>query len=394
MLFLNHRRIYRNRQTGQCSTWLYDVLPKKLTVEDSYQVKVYLRTYNTLFSEIEVVPWEETLSAAERELMQTPARVTKENYAEFGKHVAQVLEAVVEETWSPTKFHVVAHSSGEDSRLLSATIRKIYGRRGPSWLGNLLFYCAEWEYPTFLEVMRYEGWEPRHQAVYRKSVDPSYYWEEALDFKNVWKALNGPRGFIRNVYYYPIRAAQRAGVLPEDSDDIQLLTMRGVMLPAKLKSVGPLPKMAERWYSRCQESIIPEGVADVLFLPLSYDIIRTIIASTHTEGMHWPDVALASLDPELLKFPNLNVGKNAFKEHAHRRIADKLFDKAKDDYRNSWYGQNVCPEALEIATPYERYFAWWSRWNAAAICEHLLEEGYDLSVIRRARRRRRRRRPS
>jgi len=50
-------------------------------------------------------------------------------------------------------------------------------------------------------------------------------------------------------------------------------------------------------------------------------------------------------------------------------------------YSLTWYGMMIWPEAREDPTgKILGYHPWWGAWTAAALCEALLAEGYELNV--------------
>ncbi|GAH77103.1 unnamed protein product, partial [marine sediment metagenome] len=54
--------------------------------------------------------------------------------------IANAIASVIERSWDPGQFHLVLHSSGYDSRIISKTIVNLRDKYGESWLGDVLFF--------------------------------------------------------------------------------------------------------------------------------------------------------------------------------------------------------------------------------------------------------------
>jgi len=365
--------------TGRTSQRFLEVLSpgEPIGLDASYFLPLDLEpnqtgSFDTLFHEIEVVPMLETLDKEAIELMNLEPGTRFMSREELLDASLALLEKVIETNWSSTKVHFVAHSSGWDSRLISALIRRIYERRGSSWLGEVIFSCCGTESPGFRAIMEYEGWEPSRYAAFEDLED---FCDFELDLSQVWRWANGPMLFARSPKTYMIRRLQEAGRLPPE-DQIQAWsgygTNSGVHAYANAREGNRIEERYGVVY-RHHESLDFYPASEEI-LPFShYDVLRLGVESSCRLGSDRRTQMLERFDPELFALPKLV---------SHwPNLQAKRMEKMQADYLASWYGRNVQPRAIEvISSATSGYCTWWSYWTAAGLVEHLLNGGYDIQV--------------
>ncbi len=196
----------------QASVDFYRVCPAELTVNPNYALTAFHHGQGgpTLFREVRRAPWRNRIQFEVQGLIDAPAGGKVESEEAFAHRILNALAFVVYNTWNTTKYHIVMHSSGYDSRLLSLVIKKLHTRFGDDWLGKIHFVCHEWEWPVFEQVMQYEGWPEDTYTSYRKEADPHEDWNAAITL-DAWRGINGPRGLPFCPIYTSVTDLLRGG---------------------------------------------------------------------------------------------------------------------------------------------------------------------------------------
>jgi len=363
---LQRAKWFRNRATGAISHKLAEVLPHKLTVRRDFDF-----TTATMFDEVEIVPFEETLNSAERALRTAKERGDRMELDQYLRAYEDVLTAAIEAAWNPAKFKIVLHSSGWDTRITSALVRDIYERRGDDWLGDVLFACFGGEGPAFRAVMQREGWGGWQHF---NHVDYGAYFDRCTDFEAVGAHVNHLQSFALDFYYVMVRELQRLGLVPEDDVEIQIWT--GYWGTYMDRGTGG--KKFMDWLERLYHSHQVLGlytVDDAQDAFGDYRFIRFVLENRAPIGGSVRKAWLTWHDPELSAIERTQPRDHTPPVPAH------LVQRTVDDYRRSWYGQHVAPgaESCASATPIHNR-PWWMWWTRAAMCEHLLRQGYELTT--------------
>lgn len=120
--------------------------------------------------------------------------------------LAEAIERSIDEAWNPTQFNLVFHSNGYDSRVMSHFLRRAY-LKNP---GMILFVCFPPEGESFLNIMKFEGWEPDQYMTYDIQKQAGIW-----DFGTLWQKVNG----CSNIPWNKTRAAldylKVKGIIPE-----------------------------------------------------------------------------------------------------------------------------------------------------------------------------------
>jgi len=137
------------------------------------------------------------------------------------KHINKLLSVLIqniENKWDSNKIHVLPHSSGYDSRLMSCAIKSLAKKNGTDWMGETYFICFQPEIKQFLDIMRYEGWLENHIITIKPDAPQLDYHAEGMKFENMMK-IKYPHRFICRCFDFLLnREIDRLG------GDIQLIS--------------------------------------------------------------------------------------------------------------------------------------------------------------------------
>ncbi len=348
-MFLPHDRVFES-SLGR-STRLVDVVPQTATIRKDLCTLTQDRTL-TMFNEVRRVPPEEAWTQVKRKQVR---KVTFLNatFKAFLKAIA--------DNWKPEKFHLVLHSAGYDSRILSTGIKTLYMKKGADWLGKVLFAEVNEESEPFKEIMQVEGWSENQYAVVPRA--------DSLDFKNAWKHLNGISNYPVNFWQEPIEWLQEHGLAPSD-EGLQCWSALG-----GTESVGALTKgiawLLSYLYWGCDTYTMPLK-SEWVFPFQSLNFLQTLRKYGLKQAPQYRPMLLERFAPKLQKtVPH-------YQAPYYWKLSETALAQLRKDYAASWYGRMVAPD-----TPQEEYvcFSWyWVHWSTASFCEHLRETGHDIKV--------------
>ena len=375
----------------QTSVDFYRVCPQVLTVDPKHTVLAFHASHDgpTLFREVRRVSWRDRIQPELQELMDAPAGGKTESEEALASRLLNALAYVVYNTWDPDKYHVIMHSSGYDSRLLSLIIKKLLGRFGEAWLGKMHFVGQEWETPGFLKAMHHEEWPESSYTAYQVDKDPHEYWEAAISL-DAWRGMNSPRGIPFCPLYTGIADLMRQKHFGDvRSSDMQMYSMLCAPSDHGASSVDEHGNKANDvvgffdWWFTTQAAHTWPPIRDLILPYTSLAFNHAVLSSEVRWGRSLPRKVLTATDPVLGSFPNMfNPLKdfNRCRREPHRFLSKRLMERAIDIYENTWYGQHVAPVATLTPTTEMYYHKWWSRWTSAIICERLILRGRELRV--------------
>ncbi len=278
----------------------------------------------------------------------------------------ETVKAVIAAAWRPDAFHLVFHSSGYDSRIISAAIQQLLGENGPEWLGKgLLFLSNRWEAANFRAIMRAAGWEEQYYAAYDEGPDDEHF---ALGLEDIWQFA--PLPIPGNLWHYLPKWARSKGLLPDSGIQSFCGLWANEAWGAFLSVPNPWVGFAETWYGwNCMAALpidaewqefplVATGVLDVLtrIVPSSGNEMRKAVAEY---GM-----------PEARQFPNPGL------DDRKHPLSDRLRRELDERYRATAFGQVVQwipPTNSEFSTE-------WGRYSTAILVERLCEGGIDVKV--------------
>jgi hypothetical protein len=278
---------------------------------------------------------------------------------QFLDGVIRELEAFVEDRWND-QFHMVFHSSGIDSRIVSKIIHRLYKKNGPEWLGEVLFVCFGPECDEFMKIMEYEGWRRDQYFPCQNMLGACLYFEDAHNW------LNGP-----------CQNALGLAVLEQIAVDISLAPPEYQLwsgyganeLFVAASGRGSLEARMRKEYR--SEASVGRYRRRALYPFRAHNVLCHVATSECRMGGSLRTAVLRRLDPKLLEFENVQW-RNAM------LVPAKLRAISIKSYEGSWYAENIKPLHIENTTWRVMVRQWWRDWSAAAICQHLLREGYEL----------------
>jgi hypothetical protein len=365
----NRERVYRNTLTGKQSTRIMDLLDRDVTVRKNYVVpRNESGNRHTLFKNIEIVPALETLSPEAKALLTRKAGTSPWSTQTYLSTLKKALVKFVSESWSQDKFHLIFHSSGYDSRVMSWAIRQ---GTTESQRTNVLFACFGAEAETAKQILLYEGW-PEDQFVGITDFDG--YYERLLTFSGAWRMINGAALGIFNLNYGLSWLLEDLGLIPSDENAIQQWSGFGsdYLLAGANNRAG---NFLQQQFLRVRNTPISMSffkAREVAYPYFSLDVLRMAIVSAARLGYRYRMPLLRTIDKKLAAFPRVDAKLPP--------IPPSLMESCVVEYGKSWYGKNVRLGAADQSDQIGSYNPWWSYWTAAAFCEHLLQEGYRLSV--------------
>lgn len=390
MAFMRWKTLYRCRESGLISEDFVSLLPKRLRLDPNFVTRHFQRPetrqrtfttifkdYNTLFKEVIIVPADEAITPGMRSVFDAKIGSCKMNKEQLFTALKQKLRDIVFLNWKTDYSHAILHSSGLDSKMLSWTIRSLYQKYGNRWLGSVLFLCSKFEGSEFKKIMSYEDWKESQFLIVDEDVeDTEYFADSLLDFENAWQEVGGPGAmdYPTNVFWYLPKRAKSKGLLPEH---FQLWTGywgTAVIIAASEPEGGKgVEKDFKTWYPSLLLARSYKG--DEVIMPFTdEDYVRLIVESSLRLGAEIRPQLLASMDKHLAQFLNMN------EPHVRpKRIANWILEHILKDYRKSWYGRKVHPEAI-WEKPTDDFQLFWGHWSAASLCEYLLENTYKIEV--------------
>lgn len=335
----------------------------------------------TPFHEIDVVPHNEVQRNFLREWDATSdyygVMEDKQLFCQFYMHV---IKDAIESVWKSDKFHVFAVSSGYDSRCITMAIKELAEERGEEWLGRILFFESAGEGDALKQIMEIEGWgKDQYLSCYHGS--PSEYHSHSFDFKKAWKRLNGYISYPINVWWTPFQWLQDQGILPEDDNELQCFTMYGANETTRAcKHLHQTPEFYFWWHYYHMLSMFPlkgemihpcYNAYVIKYLHANREYIKNV-----SDALSVCSVVAPTLYPELERVKRL--GTKDVKLRGYLNPSAEIIRRTEDDYRMSWYGNRVHPEAKPCNDI--EYRDWWGHWALASFCERLRKEGKEINV--------------
>lgn len=278
------------------------------------------------------------------------------------------LEAIgraVELEWDPSKFNLVYHSSGYDSRIISHFLCKSYKRRP----GPILFVCIEPEGDQFKKIMKYQGWDESQWAIYDKFANP---FNLLFNFNTVWKGFNRPSKFPMNMSTTCIEYLQILEKVPMDLSRVVLWT--GLHMNELFKSPRTLAQTIRRRYSHDWHTVWGPTCSAIIAPILSIQSLRAIFSKPRRERFRNQKGAVEMLDPGLA-----NIGN--WRPVPERPIPPLVSNRMIEDFKSSYYYRFIkqVPIPENITNSYFKgNWAFWRIWTFASLVEHLVESGVDV----------------
>jgi len=281
--------------------------------------------------------------------------------------------------WDSSKFHIIQHSSGFDSRLVSVALVKLRKVYGWDWIGDILFIEASGEHGPFRQIMKAQKWKPGQYRVYNWTAKPREHHARSFEFKSAWRKLNGYCAYPTNLNYDPFEWLRERGLIPEASQ-CQIVTGYGANeVGSWVKWRGGIKAYLDFIYYHSL-SHFPLWGGEQVWLHPFYHIpyIKTWIKHSLGKPSEYRKLVLRHIAPKLSRIKP--VSKRRKHKLGYRVVSKRILAQCVEDYGKSWFAREVKPEIEPVAKI--NYHPWWFYWSLASFCEWLLEQGHEIEVER------------
>jgi hypothetical protein len=376
-------RKYRNKKTGFCSFLLEKVATNTdyVTLNPGYlgQVKE-MRNSKTLFKEIEIIKPTELVPDSINSILFARASTFEPKPDKIAREIIYGLADSIEKGWNSSKFHIMFHSSGYDSRILSGILSELSKKNGESWLGKILFICHQPEGQLFEKIMEFEGWKPTQYIVYSKNSSPAEYRSGLLNFTSCWKWANDAQPPV-SIVGHIVEELIHDGVINNESP-IQLISgsYGSETLDPKYtinynNFINDLLQI--HYYHRYSAgfSSLLHFFGDFIMPFVSMDALLLALKAKPIHDIR--QLILKEISPQLLEIERYS---GPIRNHdPYRNLSLKSQQLIEKEYRNSWYVKHVC---LSVVKPPSTTFTqqWWSSYTAASLCEHLINKKVPINT--------------
>lgn len=367
----DYRRLYRNSITGQVSDKIYDFNVDELTFNNKYCYRASGASLQTPFKEITVVPYEEVLPSYWFDLMKVKPRTKKVTLDSFMDGFKDALMKFIDKNWASDKFHFVLHSSGWDSRILSAVLRELYEKRGREGFGRFVFVCWGAEIPEFRKIMRRKGWS-RNDYLLLSQFDDAYY-SYFFDFKNACKYLNGPSSFPLNEIYWALDVLKRNKKINASNEETEFWFAHHfniVFQELVGRKRNTIKEFLDRNYYDLATNYLSSMPCKVVSPLDGWEPMKHIIESDIKPQRMLREKIAKRLNPELSDIPRVRIPRRQL-------IPERYLKQIKRDYDASWYGRNI-RQGLEVH-PLLEHDLFWVHWSTASLIDYYIAQGVNIS---------------
>lgn len=383
-MFYKREREYQSEK-GK-SIYLHRVIPEKVTIPKVINPHIFKQLlfgdHRTVFKEVSVVPyWEGRKDWIEA---FQPRKIPQEivSTKEFAEKVFETMKRVIYESWKPNKFHLIPHSSGWDTRVISKAIKELHKEHGDEWLGEIKFFEAHGERDETIELMKLEGWSEDDFIGYSDVSEPLEFHAPSFDFKTAWKRNNGVCGFPVNVWYTPLEWFQKKGLVPKS--DVQLITGYGANETTQaVWNEGWSLEWYYWWIYYHALSIFP--IRGEMIHPFYHIDMATTLHKYGLNQLSDFDGLNGNTFSRIVQeqlFPELNQVKKLTRPEVTKKgffdLSDRIIKQSIEDYKGSWLGKNFDKKLYAINMV--DYDEWWGMWSFASFCEHLISKGHKIEV--------------
>lgn len=370
----DYRRFYRNSVTGRVSDKIYDFTDiDELTLNNKYHYCVSGADLQTPFKEITVVPYEGALPHYWFDMMKIQPRTKKVTLNSFMDEFRIELTKWIDENWDANKFHFILHSSGWDSRIISAILRKLYEKRGKEDFGDFVFVCWGEEIPAFKKIMQLKGWEKNDYRVLPQFDDTFYSY--FFNFKNAYKYLNGASTYPLNEIYWALDTLRHDEKIPERNDEIEFWFAYHFNLMFQ-ELIGRKSNTVKEFLDKNYYDITTNYLSSMpckVVAPIDGEgVVEHMIESDIEDGCGLRSRIAHILNPELENIPRIHVPTGQL-------IPPNYLTQIKRDYDRSWYGQNIQREAKTHNLI--NYNPFWLHWSIASLVEYYISRGVDVKQV-------------
>jgi hypothetical protein len=362
-------RLYNGKKTGE----FLQALPQKLTINKkllSGGLKIFtseVSTDETCFEEVKRVPFELNEEVKQLELEISRQKPLKGDWV---KDLYEANKDYIFKTWDSKKFHIVAHSSGYDSRILSQALFDLYKKHGKEWLGVTLFVENHGEGELTRKILKLEGWEDKYFFHYGKNVPPQALHGSSFQWDSYFNKFNGIGSYPVNQWYDAYNKMYQMGVIPKDC---QYYTGYGAneVLEMFAKHKRPISGYLS-WHHTLQLGIFKDwGDAYHPFWDSEW-IKRVYAYDLRDLKSRINQIVTMTISPNLRSVPRWDITETT--KAGYKHVDFDLMNNLIELYRNSFFGQRVRCKANN----WLEYLDWWGHVCIASLCDYLLKRGFKI----------------
>ena len=299
--------------------------------------------------------------------------VSKDTRQNFISNFIKLFEESIFSTWDPKKTHIIFHSSGYDSRILSKIICNLANKYGSSWLGTVYFLCYSPEHKEFIDIMKYLGFNESQYILYNQDHISN------ITFENIWRNVNGAA-------CYPDNAAKVSTDYVSDlkniviDNNIQIYSagfFNEVFDRKGFTNQTSLIAWLKKYYYSRYSQFISAVLAPIMYPLLDLNIL-TFIANSGvklSKGLRLQ--ILENLDNNLYSLPKtpdplLRINRN--------KDVTSIWQKhLLDIYNNSWYAKKTGIRGFTEHNVMIDSSPFWSHFTAASWCNYL--HNIDVTIL-------------
>jgi len=327
------------------------IVPDAVTTNPGKFYQPYLLSHQTIFKEVDIVPYSEELAVTEFLSSLKP----KEESLEY---IFESIIYSIEEQWDPNKFHLIGASSGWDSRVIAKAIQILAERNGREWLGRYLFVENGGEGDGFINIMQTLGfidfysWEPKYHSGY---------------FLDIHNKFNGIAGYPVNQWYdfyinnYASSLHSAQYITGYGANEVtEAVRLKSKYIKGLKKNVPASERLRQyfKWHYYHQLAIFRE-CTDTIYPFWNFKFIRAM-AGNDKYGVRLSEMLARKFVPECNHIPKL-VTKNV-RAAGHRTISKDVLDELYKDYTlTEWGKKNPVVPSADI-----NYNNWWMNYCAAS----------------------------
>ena len=365
-------RLYHDNSTNLVDPllWRIALTHSSLTISPAFSVGFDGTWQGSPFYEFDCV------AASRPQLDILPVVRRSYSVPDAAARLLPIIRQRIIDTWQPSKFHFIYHSSGYDSRVISSIIRSLYLERGDDWLGKVVFATNKWEATPFREIMLREGWTPDQYYIHDEAISDDLYFLHSINLDHAYRDLNAPCPIPANLWYYlPLGYAHDHFLPPEDCCQAYTGYWSNETHETFLMSDREWYTRWGYWYSFNVMATLPMYFFDLVLvfpdLPYQKALVEMSVATTGDAKELRK--ALADLAcPECADVPNLGYNDR------HHPIANSIRDVMVAQYHDTWYGKHVCREFIAPTT--SEFSPEWGKWSLASLCEFLRSQGREIKI--------------
>lgn len=406
--------VYKIRETGEEFSTIHNAAfkVKNLTLNSSYsitrglglhqsnfeniendaeRIRASIFSRSTIFKEIDSVLFNQNNLI--KELL-----VSKPNYKEININVLaemyiERIKTFISRYWKECKHHIMIHSGGYDSRIISKILFDYKGEIGNKEFGTIKLVCFKPELDSMEIVAKKIGWKNEDLIlVGNTEKDLDYYRFLFKDLCILGKLLNeGNRTLYTVVNTEEIK---KLNYKQEDTFYIAGL-YADELLSHNIRKYKDLSFFAASHFADFSYECV--GVSKFMFPNLSYDILKLFsdfhIQRNKTEPKknmlsdEFKLVVLQKLDEDLVNIPNPRFSlSKLYKTVGYSEdqiISEETRSIIDNNIKKSWYYKNF-KEEVDKFLPIPNWVHWqkgiFSLYGKISICEYLLSLGCSINV--------------